>query len=688
MPLTNIKMAKKFPKKDNRYFQVQVNDNFAGYTFDLSSFYILSVKIFRIMTTFFSEFKTIHLHPIKENFLNSFAHKFFLLKINSFILFAFFCLSSLQAQTLEMIQPEKVGLDSKRLQYADEAIMNAIANKEIPGAVLAVVKEDKLAYLKAYGNKQLEPVVEKMDVNTVFDLASVTKPVATATSAMILIEQGKLRLQDKVSMYIPDFQGWQSADGKKRKDIRVIDLMTHTSGLPSYAPVEELQKQFGSPNPDALIKYISTCRRDFEPETNFQYSCLNYITLQRIIEIISKQNLRDFAKTNIFDVLGMIHTDFQPTGETLSRVAPTERQKDGTFLKGVVHDPLARIMNGGISGNAGLFSDANDLAVFVAALQNDGIINGKRILSPLGVKALRTLPIGFEKFGRTLGWDISSEYASNKGDLLSPNTYGHTGYTGTSIVIDPDNHVAIILLTNRVHPVDKGNVNRLRAIVANAVAASIIQLNLPEIKALIETKRPYSDYYYQRCEQFEKEKPITSDDIVMLGNSITEGGGDWSKQLDFPNVINRGISGDILMGVYDRLNQILPGKPQKIFLMIGINDVSHNLTSDSIVKNIRLIAKKIHTESPQTELYIQSLLPINESFNRYKNLTGKTNQVVEINQKLKQLCDNEGIKFVNLFPLFVEKGTIILRSELTNDGLHLNEAGYSIWVKKLRQYIH
>jgi lysophospholipase L1-like esterase len=142
------------------------------------------------------------------------------------------------------------------------------------------------------------------------------------------------------------------------------------------------------------------------------------------------------------------------------------------------------------------------------------------------------------------------------------------------------------------------------------------------------------------------------------------------------------------MGVYDRLNQILPGKPQKIFLMIGINDVSHNLTSDSIVKNIRLIAKKIHTESPQTELYIQSLLPINESFNRYKNLTGKTNQVVEINQKLKQLCDNEGIKFVNLFPLFVEKGTIILRSELTNDGLHLNEAGYSIWVKKLRQYIH
>lgn len=246
--------------------------------------------------------------------------------------------------------------------------------------------------------------------------------------------------------------------------------MTHTLGLPAYAPVENLKKQYGSPNPDGLMDYISTCKRDFEPQTNFQYSCLNYITLQRIIETVSKQNLRDFAKQHIFDVLGMKHTDFKPTGETLSRTAPTQR----TVSKGEVHDPLARVMNGGISGNAGLFSDANDLAILAAALLHNGEYKGKRILSPLGVKTMRTVPRAISEIGRTPGWDVFTPYASNSGDLLSPNTYGHTGYTGTSIVIDPDNDIAIILLTNRAHPGDTGDAIRLRALVANAVAAAIM----------------------------------------------------------------------------------------------------------------------------------------------------------------------------------------------------------------------
>ncbi len=345
-----------------------------------------------------------------------------------------FCACGAHAQQLPKVSPEEVGMSSLQLRYADEAIEKAIENKDIPGAVLAVVKDGKMAYLKAYGNKEVYPNTVKMDENTVFDLASVTKPIATATSAMILIERGKLRLLDKVKLYIPDFQGWKKLDGKT-VDIRVVDLLTHTSGLPPYAPVETLEKQFGSPNPNALINYIATCKRDFEPQTNMQYSCLNYITLQRIIETISKQSLREFTKTNIFDVLGMQHTDYQPKGETLERTAPTERQKDGSVLRGVVHDPLARVMNGGISGNAGLFSDANDLAIFVTALQNGGEWNGKRILSPLTVKTLRTVPRNLAQFGRTPGWDIYSAYSSNSGDLLGPNTYGHTGYTGTSIVI-------------------------------------------------------------------------------------------------------------------------------------------------------------------------------------------------------------------------------------------------------------
>ena len=239
-----------------------------------------------------------------------------------------FCISTsivgLNAQTLSKSSPEQLGMDVRRLQNADKVIEKAISGKEIPGAVLAVVRHGRMAYLKAYGSKQIFPTIEKMDVNTVFDLASVTKPVATAISAMILIERGELRMQDKVNVFIPNFESWKDGSGKT-KDIRVIDLMTHTSGLPSYAPVAMLEKKYGSPAPNGLMEYIATVKRDFEPQTNFQYSCLNYIVLQRIIETVSKKNLRDFAKENIFDVLGMKHTDFKPSGEILKRVAPTQR---------------------------------------------------------------------------------------------------------------------------------------------------------------------------------------------------------------------------------------------------------------------------------------------------------------------------------------------------------------------------
>jgi len=187
--------------------------------------------------------------------------------------------------------------------------------------------------------------------------------------------------------------------------------------------------------------------------------------------------LRDFAKQNIFDVLGMTHTDFNPTGDLLTDCAPTSKIKDGV-LTGIVHDPLARDFNAGISGNAGLFSNAEDIAILAATLQNGGEWHGKSILSPSAVKLMRSIPDSLKTFGRTLGWDMSSNYSSCKGNLLSPNAYCHTGYTGTSIVIDPDNDISIILLTNRVHPVDKGSVVKLRAAVANAVATSIKKENL------------------------------------------------------------------------------------------------------------------------------------------------------------------------------------------------------------------
>lgn len=581
------------------------------------------------------------------------------------------------AQPLPRVAPEQAGMDSYRLLYADQAIQKAITDKEIPGAVLAVVRDGKMAYLKAYGNKRLYPTVELMDVHTVFDMASCSKAMSTAVCAMQLVERGQIRLLDRVSLYIPGFQGWKGENNEKR-DIRIIDLLTHTSGLPAYAPVAQLQKKYGAPNPDGLMEHISTCKRSFKPGTGFQYSCLNFITLQRIIETVSGQSLRDFAKANVFDVLGMAHTDYQPIehGMPANLIAPTEKQKDGSVLCGQVHDPLARIMNGGISGNAGVFSCVDDIAVLTAALMNGGEYNGRRILSPAGAKALRTVPREVAEFGRTLGWDIYSPYASNSGDLFGPNTFGHTGYTGTSIIVDPDNGTAVIFLINAVHPEDKHSVVRLRSLVANAVAASICP-----------PARTYTAHYYKRFLQFSDEAPITGKDIVMVGNSLTENGGDWGVRLKKKNIRNRGIIGDEAMGIYDRLHQILPGAPEKLFLMTGVNDVSHDLSADSVVALITKVIEKIQADSPRTKLYLQSLLPIDESFGRYKTMTGKTDLIPEINIKLKAVAKEKGIPFINLFPLFTEKGTNVMRKELTTDGLHLTEEGYRIWSKVLKKYM-
>ena len=599
------------------------------------------------------------------------------------------------ANNVPTASPEEVGMSLARLRAADEVILRAISDNKTPGAVLAVVRHGKLAYLKAYGNRQTYPTTQPMTTQTVFDMASCTKPMATAISAMLLVERGQLRLSDPVSMYLPGFKNWYG-EGKDSVTIRVEDLLTHTSGLPAYAPVKTLAEADGKPNPAKLMTYIAGCKREFKPRADMQYSCLNYITLQNIIERITGQSLRTFAANNIFIPLGMKHTDFLPctsdksgklvntsqprwvaNGEqaSLTPIAPTEKQPNGTVKQGQVHDPLACTLNGGVSGNAGLFSSAEDVATLCAMLQNGGMWGGKRILSPLTVKAMRSVPQDFNSFGRSLGWDVSSAYASNQGDLLSPETYGHTGYTGTSIVIDPVNDLSIVLLCNSVHPVDTANVVRLRAQVANAVAASI-------------TNEPaaFPPYYYARMRTFEAEPPIRSTDIVMLGNSITEGGKDWAEKLGKPNVRNRGVSGDVALGVDARLYQITPHKPAKIFLLIGINDVSHDVTVDSVMTDIRTLVDHIRAQSPKTKLVLQSILPIREN-DRWKKLKGKSDMIPQINARIEALAREKGLTFINLFPHFTEPGTNVMRAELTYDGLHLSKAGYDVWVKLLKPHL-
>ena len=398
-----------------------------------------------------------------------------------------------QAQALKHVRPEQVGMDSQRLLKADSIIEDAIRQGDIPGAVLAVVRHGKMAYLKAYGNKQVWPVVRPMTTNTIFDMASCSKAMSTALSAHILCEEGKFRMLDAVNRYVPGFENWKDESGETTT-IRIHHLMTHTSGLPAYYSPDPK----AVPNPDACIDHIAHMKRQFEPGKGFRYSCLNFITLQRIIEKTSGMSLREFSRSRIFAPLGMNHTDYipcapdaegvwhntdqpcwaslMPRGEDWrSIVAPTTRQTADSVLCGMVHDPLARIMNGGISGNAGLFSSAEDIAILCAMLQNDGTWNGKRILSKQAARLLRTVPRFAEPFGRTYGWDCYSDYASCNGDLFSPQTYCHTGFTGTGIVIDPELDCSVILLTNLVHPDEGGSTVRLRSVVSNAVAASIIR---------------------------------------------------------------------------------------------------------------------------------------------------------------------------------------------------------------------
>ncbi|MBU4446890.1 beta-lactamase family protein [bacterium] len=369
-------------------------------------------------------------------------------------------------------KPQNVGMDAERLKLIDEIIENEIQSEKIPGAVLIVARKGAVIIRKTYGNSRIIPTIEPMTIEKIFDMASITKPVATATSIMILVEQGKIRLMDPVSKYIPEFTPYYDEDGNGAPPIRLYHLLTHTSGLPPYTNAKSLKEQYGKPCPEELIHHIATIEKQNPPGKHFAYSCLGFITLAEIVQRVSGMDIGEFSKKHIFEPLQMNSTMFLPTEEYLPRIAPTE-VFDDIPLHGKVHDPLAQLM-GGLSGNAGLFSSADDMAVFCQMMLNGGSYEGVRILSPLTVKAMTTIYPDLAFAGRGLGWDVNSAYSSNMGDIFSKSSYGHTGFTGTSICIDPETETFVILLTNRVH-MPEGNLIALRSKVANMVAGSIVE---------------------------------------------------------------------------------------------------------------------------------------------------------------------------------------------------------------------
>ena len=383
-----------------------------------------------------------------------------------------------------------------RLALVDGVIGEAISAGTVPGAVLAVMRGDDIVWLKAYGNRSVTPSVEPMTTDTMFDLASCSKVMGTTLAFMKLVENGQVRIEDNVSLYIPGFAPWTDPGTGEQVQIKVRDLMTHSSGLAPYIDVESFVKEYGENCPGLLEEYIATkVKRNFRPGTDCMYSCLNFITLQRILEKVTGQKLYEYAHENIFAPLALKHTCYFPLqddlrtparhNDLLPLVAPTEVQSDGSVLLGAVHDPLARLANGGNSGNAGVFSDAVDLSRICMTIMNNGYAykdkklgfpeHDARLLSRAAVRLMTTVPPeNAPSVGRALGWDVSSEHSGLRGDLFNPETtLMHTGYTGTSLVIDLDTHTAIVLLTNRVHPHDDGSAARLRALVSNIVAGAI-----------------------------------------------------------------------------------------------------------------------------------------------------------------------------------------------------------------------
>ncbi len=409
---------------------------------------------------------------------------------------------------LSLVTPAHAAPDitPARLNGIAPLIEAAIQAKKIPGAVALVGHDGQVVYRKAFGERALVPEREPMTVDTIFDMASVTKVVATTTAVMQLVEQGRIDLGAPASEYWPEF----AQNGKERVTIR--ELMTHYSGLPPDLELRPVWTGY-----DTAMQMIVAEKLDAPPGTRFVYSDINFETLGEIVRRITGETLDVYCAEHIFGPLGMKDTRFLPPASLRGRIAPTqyEHGEGGPVLRGVVHDPTSRFM-GGVAGHAGLFSTADDLSIFAQMLLNGGEYKGVRILSPLTIEKMtepQTPPNVMVLRG--LGWDLDSPFASNRGVLFPVGSYGHTGYTGTSIWTDPVTKTYVILLTNRVHPLDKGEVVGLRSSIATLVAAALGPLSAQQI---LESRRSLNGYFEfmrsYRVEGFRNDMVKTGIDVL------------------------------------------------------------------------------------------------------------------------------------------------------------------------------
>ena len=360
---------------------------------------------------------------------------------------------------LPLAEPEAVGLDAQQLQRIDAIVAEGLAEKKMPGCVVCVGRHGKIAFLKAFGQKQLQPSELPMTTDTVFDMASITKPMATATSVMLLIERGQLRLSDKVTSFLPEFAA------NDKEPITIHDLLIHHSGLLADNAIGDYDQ-----GPVEAVKRLCELKLLNPIGTKFVYTDVNFILLGEIVQRVSGKSVHEFSQANVFKPLGMSATGYLPNAELRARTAPTE-QRNGQWMRGEVHDPRAFKL-GGVAGHAGLFSSAEDVAIYAQMLLGQGEYGGVRVLSPQTVARM----IRGDRVSsgvRGLGWDKRTGYSTNRGELLSESAFGHGGFTGTVLWIDPDLDLFFVFLSNRVHPNGKGLVNPLAGRIATVVASAV-----------------------------------------------------------------------------------------------------------------------------------------------------------------------------------------------------------------------
>jgi len=365
----------------------------------------------------------------------------------------------------------QAGFDPDRLQVALERVAEAAADGRIPGAVVVVGRgQGEPVGPVAVGAMALLPQQEPMRADALFDMASITKVMATAVVAMRLVEEGRMSLGAPVSRYLPEF----AAGDEARSRVRILHLLTHTSGLPAWHALYE-----GCGGPEGcrplMERRLLSLPLEAPPGQRVTYSCMGFILLGLVMERITGQGLDQLAARWIYEPLGMTSTTYRPDPALRDRCAPTEycpiRRR---IVRGEVHDENAYFF-GGVSGNAGLFSTALDTARFAQMMLGRGRREGVRVLSEAAVEAMTRDYTSRVGDARGLGWALRGDNPdSSAGDLLSPRAYGHTGFTGTSLWIDPDRDLYCVLLTNRVHPTRQNEaILQLRPVFHNAVAAAL-----------------------------------------------------------------------------------------------------------------------------------------------------------------------------------------------------------------------